>query len=112
MVHDLRPDVSWNKGESVLWLLERLGLVGPDVLPIYLGDDVTDEDAFAALAERGVGIVVRDGDGPSRARYSLRNEVEVRQFLEGLAAALQPQHRAPTCIGAVGGRSDATVHKR
>lgn len=89
MVHDLRPDISWNKGESVLWMLDRLGLVGPEALPIYIGDDVTDEDAFAVLETKGVGIVVRDGEAASRASYSLRDNAEVHRFLIGLTAALK-----------------------
>lgn len=39
--------IDWNKGKAVEFLLESLGLCGKeDVLPIYVGDDKTDEDAF------------------------------------------------------------------
>jgi trehalose-phosphatase len=45
-IHELRPDIDWDKGRAVTWLLGELGLGDPDVLPIYVGDDETDEDAF------------------------------------------------------------------
>eukprot|EP00959_Pyramimonas_sp_CCMP1952_P031148 652906-Pyramimonas_sp.AAC.1 len=46
-VLEVRPNVGWNKGKALLFLLERFGLSnGADVLPMYIGDDRTDEDAF------------------------------------------------------------------
>ena len=69
-VIELRPQVLWHKGRAVEWLLksmcEQLGLPsGPaernsTALPIYIGDDTTDEDAFGELSDgRGVPIIVR-----------------------------------------------------
>ena len=89
MVHDLRPALDWSKGDAVLWMLDRLGLEAREVLPLYLGDDATDEDAFAALADRGIGIVVRENLTPSRATHALRSPDEVRRFLEQLAEAIR-----------------------
>ena len=54
MVYEIQPKVDWDKGKAVLYLLEALGLDGDDVMPLYLGDDITDEHAFEALASRGV----------------------------------------------------------
>ncbi|MFQ5934921.1 MAG: trehalose-phosphatase [Acidiferrobacterales bacterium] len=85
-VFEVRPKMDWDKGKAVLWLLEALDMDRADVLPIYVGDDVTDEDAFAALRGRGIGVVVIDTRGPSAAEYSLRNTDEVQQFLQSLAA--------------------------
>lgn len=84
-VFELRPAIEWDKGKAVLWLLEALGLNRVDVLPIYIGDDVTDEDAFRALEERGVGIVVTEIPRPTAARYSLQDVREVRELLRRLA---------------------------
>src|SRR6476661_9188587 len=53
-VYELLPDIDWNKGKAALWLLETL-LEGRNALPIYIGDDRTDEDAFRALDQRGIG---------------------------------------------------------
>ncbi len=59
-VYELLPCVDWDKGKAVLWLLENLGLEHGKVRPIYIGDDRTDEDAFRALEQRGVGILVSE----------------------------------------------------
>src|SRR5437763_33814 len=59
-VYELLPDIDWNKGKAMLWLLETLGLDGRKALPIYIGDDRTDEDAFCALEKRGIGILVSE----------------------------------------------------
>ena len=69
-------------------MLEALGLDGPDVLPFYLGDDTTDEDAFAALAERGLGILVGCPARETAARYVLDRPTDVQNFLRSLADTL------------------------
>lgn len=80
-VFELQPDLEWNKGEAVLYLLRELGLDGGDVLPLFIGDDVTDEDAFRALRGRGVTVAVQEQERPTEARYTLHNPGEVVEFL-------------------------------
>jgi len=80
-IFELQPDIDWHKGKALLTLLSTLNLDGNDVLPFYIGDDVTDEDAFRALRNRGIGIVVWDEPYETAASYSLRNPEEVREFL-------------------------------
>ena len=87
-VYELLPDVAWDKGKAVLWLLEALGLERGNIRPIYIGDDRTDEDAFRALEQRGIGILVSEQSQPTAARYSLKNPAEVERFLRALTAAL------------------------
>ena len=89
-VFEIRPAVAWDKGKALLWLLELLGL-GDDVFPLYVGDDETDEDAFGAVRDRGLGVIVRgEGDDrPTLARYALRDADEARAFLEALAVEVQ-----------------------
>jgi trehalose-phosphatase len=83
-VYELLPNTDWDKGKAVLWLLEHLRLECPDARPIYIGDDRTDEDAFRALEQRGVGILVSEEPRPSAATYSLGNPSEVERFLRKL----------------------------
>lgn len=80
-VLEVRPVIEWNKGKAVEFLLESLGLSNNDeFLPIFIGDDKTDEDAFKVLKEsnRGFGILVSSVPKESNAFYSLRDPSEVQ----------------------------------
>jgi trehalose-phosphatase len=88
-VYELQPNVDWNKGRAVIWMLEALGLARPETLPVYIGDDLTDEDAFRAIAQRGTGILVSEQPRPTAARYVLRNPAEVERFLRELVARFE-----------------------
>jgi len=84
-VFELRPNIEWHKGEAVRWILARLVETQPGIVPIYLGDDITDEDAFRALAGHGVSIAVRHDETRSTAAdYALSDTEDVRRFLEWL----------------------------
>ncbi|AEV70686.1 trehalose-phosphatase [Mycolicibacterium rhodesiae NBB3] len=82
---ELRPDIDWDKGTALRWLGDQIHQTGR-VLPIYIGDDLTDEDAFDAVRFSGIGIVVRhdedgDRDRATAAQFTLNNPGEVEQFL-------------------------------
>lgn len=84
---EIKPDVDWHKGKAVLWIMEQLGTDDPGrYLPIYIGDDVTDEDAFEALKNRGIGILVGSHGKPTAAKFRLRDVSQVRSFLQKLTA--------------------------
>ncbi len=93
-VFELRPALDWHKGKALRWLLDRRldhcaaagepGLA-PD-LPIYLGDDDTDEDAFREVAGDGLGILIADSARPTAATYGLRDPQAAREWLARLAA--------------------------
>ena len=90
MVFELLPRLNWNKGKAVLHILESLPPAGAEGLPIYIGDDRTDEDAFMALAGRGVGILVAETPRETAAYYTLRDPDEVHRFLRRLLDAVAP----------------------
>lgn len=86
MVVELRPDVDWDKGATLEWIAERIAGEEP-LLPIFFGDDLTDEDGFDSVLHDGIGIVVRhseDGNRATAARFSLADPDQVRQFIERL----------------------------
>ncbi|XP_042493779.1 probable trehalose-phosphate phosphatase J [Macadamia integrifolia] len=84
MVLEIRPTIKWDKGKALEFLLESLGFANcKDVLPVYIGDDRTDEDAFKVLKDRGqgFGILVSKTPKDTNASYSLEEPSEVMDFL-------------------------------
>jgi trehalose 6-phosphate phosphatase len=84
-VYELQPDLDWHKGRAVERLLEDLD---PATFAVYVGDDITDEDGFRAVAGRGAGILVLSSeraDQPTAAAYTLRGVPQVERFLRALA---------------------------
>ena len=67
------------KGSSVRTVLSE---VGGDVPVAYLGDDLTDEDAFEALGERGLGVLVRSEPRPTAAHLRISPPEELLDFLK------------------------------
>ncbi|XP_065043369.1 probable trehalose-phosphate phosphatase 1 isoform X4 [Musa acuminata AAA Group] len=83
-VIEIRPSIKWDKGRALEYLLETLGFGNNDkTLPLYIGDDRTDEDAFKILQRRGQGypIIVSSVPKDTEASYSLRDPSEVMSFL-------------------------------
>jgi trehalose 6-phosphate phosphatase len=86
-VYELRPAVEWDKGKAINLLIKKYVKNGRDnILPIYLGDDVTDEDGFRAIGNYGMGISIYVGNdfGKTAANYHLKSPAEVIKFLEML----------------------------
>ncbi len=79
-VLELMPDISWDKGRAALWILNKLR---GRYLPIFVGDDITDEAAFRALKNSGVTIRI----GKSKrtlASYYLKGHREASRFLNSM----------------------------
>ncbi|MEX2482029.1 MAG: trehalose-phosphatase [Gammaproteobacteria bacterium] len=97
-VFELRPDIDWNKGEAVRWILQQVSPDQPAIMPLYVGDDITDEDAFHVLAGRGLCIAVRhDESRQTAADYAVADTPDVKRLLEMLAAlavSVKPKHGA------------------
>jgi trehalose 6-phosphate phosphatase len=84
-IHELRPDIDWDKGRAIEALMTELD--AEDHLPVYLGDDLTDEDGFRAVKARaGIAVVVRgeDDDRRSIADAALDTTEDSRRFLAEL----------------------------
>lgn len=82
MVIEIRPPTSWNKGNAVNLLRREVAKSSPGtILPVYIGDDRTDEDAFHVLSEEGITVKVGAGGDETLAGYRLSGVGEVREFL-------------------------------
>jgi len=82
---EIKPSVNWHKGKAVLWIMEHLNLNFDRCLPIYLGDDTTDEDAFQAIQGEGFGILVEDNGDPTYADFLLKRQKDVSLFINKLS---------------------------
>jgi trehalose-phosphatase len=90
-VFELRPDLPWDKGKAVAWILGALGGDRSSSFPIYMGDDLTDESGFRAVELDGLAIVVRGREGSTFARYALEDPRAVCRFLTTLDEKLGPR---------------------
>jgi trehalose 6-phosphate phosphatase len=81
-VLEIFPKVPRDKGTSFRKILGLLNGPADRCLPIYIGDDDTDEDVFRILGHREIGIRVdATRRVPTWARYTLASPREVYQFL-------------------------------
>lgn len=83
-VLEFLPNLAWHKGNAKLWILDDVAKrysVRPWV--VFVGDDMTDENAFAAI-EHGIGVLV--GDRPTAAAHRLASPIDVEHLLRWLSA--------------------------
>jgi trehalose 6-phosphate phosphatase len=83
MVIEAMPKLA-GKGDAVVRLAGR---IGERFSPVYFGDDLSDEDAFAMLKGRGITVLVGKAH-PSAARYRVDNPADVVKVLDSIANAL------------------------
>ncbi len=81
-VFEIRPQIDWDKGKAVEWILDVLQFDFQKNLAIYIGDDRTDEDAFAVLEGKGFGVLVAQEARDSKASYRIKNTDETKKVLE------------------------------
>jgi len=87
-VYEVRPAAPWDKGKAIGLLIKRYGKRAShrDLLPVYLGDDLTDEDGFKVIEEHGgVSVLVGEPGTKTAARYILDSPREVSVFLRNLS---------------------------
>lgn len=81
---------SANKGDAIRRLLEEPAFRGR--MPVFIGDDVTDEDGFRVVNETG-GVSIKVGSGPTVAHWRLRSPAAVLDWLSQVADALEQHGR-------------------
>lgn len=86
-VVEIRP-LNVNKGQAVSLIADS----NRDCFPVYLGDDVTDEDAFKALREKGFTVRVSSETRPTAARWQLMQTGDTLDFLENLAVVMDKKN--------------------
>ncbi len=84
-IFEIRPRADWDKGRAVEWLLDHTRLGDGDPTALYIGDDLTDEDAFGALSDGGLCLAVRGDRRVTLADYALADPDDVRRFVDWLA---------------------------
>jgi len=84
---EIHPRIEFDKGKTVRELLDRSP--GARLLPVYLGDDRSDEEAFLAVREGGISVFVGPEPESSAASFFLRDPSEVLEFLRRCEQALR-----------------------
>jgi trehalose-phosphatase len=85
-VIEIKPKVNWNKGKAVSLLLSKINRNTQRYYPVYIGDDVTDNDAFKVLYKKGLTVYVGEKSSKFKAHYFIKNTGEVYKFLERIHA--------------------------
>ena len=81
-VFEILPNIEWDKGKAIRWIVEALKINWQEASVIYIGDDTTDEYAFRAVRTRGTGILVSKEDKESAADFQVVSCGEVKKLFE------------------------------
>ncbi len=79
---ELKPAADWHKGKAITWLLKTMNFGNERYMPVFIGDDITDEDALKSIQNLGVGILVGSHGQDTAASFRLDSIEEVTSFLE------------------------------
>lgn len=81
-VVELLPAAGWHKGSALQWIRERIERIHGPTFTVYVGDDVTDEDAFRAVGSEGMTISA--SERASGAEFSINGPEGVTRLLHSL----------------------------
>lgn len=84
MVFEVLPAIDWDKGKTVLFILKNSG---EEFLPVFIGDDRTDETVFKEIGNRGLTVRIGRSKNTS-AKYFLRRQSEVYKFIKNIREVL------------------------
>ncbi len=97
-VFEVRPPLDWDKGKAVRWLLKKQrSFLKREIFPVYIGDDLTDEDAFFILRDKGLTVFVGRVQ-PSHAEYYLRDCEDVFRFLKVLNSQFKRDDKSKRAV--------------
>ncbi len=80
-VLEVRPNLDWDKGKAVSWLIRRR----ENTFIVYFGDDVTDLDAFRVIKGKGISIFVGRPKKGINADYFVKGPKDVKRFIARLS---------------------------
>lgn len=83
-VVELLPGAAWHKGSALQWIRERIERIHGPTFTVYVGDDVTDEDAFRAVGPDG--LTISASERATGAEFSVNGPEGVRRLLHSLDA--------------------------
>lgn len=84
-VFELLPNMDWDKGKAIRWIMEAMKVDWQNTSVIYIGDDTTDEYAFSAIRTRGTGVLVSFEDKTSLAHFRLHSPEQVKELFEKIS---------------------------
>ena len=106
MVIEARP-AGFDKGGALRAFMQEEPFAGRT--PIFIGDDITDEDAFRVAQELG-GIGIKLGAGETVARMRIADVASVHALLQGLAEIAARPHAAEVVANEDPILADTTAH--
>ncbi|MBN3038577.1 MAG: trehalose-phosphatase [Candidatus Omnitrophica bacterium] len=83
-VFEIMPQIDWDKGKAVRWIIQALKISWSDTCIVYIGDDTTDEDAFRAVRTRGTGVLVAQENTESAADFWIASPDETKRLFENV----------------------------
>ncbi|MGB1026690.1 MAG: trehalose-phosphatase, partial [Rhodospirillaceae bacterium] len=92
MVLEFLPFLDWDKGKAITHLFERPEFGAQGCMPLFIGDDVTDEDGFRDVNRLGgISLLVHDPlrDDPTRASLAQRRLADCDQVTAVLQALIR-----------------------